>query len=97
MLDRIGPVGVIRELGRGGTGIVHLARDSRLGREVAIEARPPELAGDRAHRSPGPRAAATSANQSETTRSSFVPPKSGRATKMKRSLPGKTSKFDTGG
>ncbi len=46
MKDRIGPYQVTRELGRGGMGVVYLARDSRLDRDVAIKALPPELASD---------------------------------------------------
>ena len=46
MHDRIGAFDVLRELGRGGMGVVHLARDTRLDRLVAIKALPEELASD---------------------------------------------------
>lgn len=42
----VGPYVVERELGRGGMGVVFLAKDSRLDRLVAIKALPPALAGD---------------------------------------------------
>ena len=44
MIERIGPHQIIRELGRGGMGVVYLGRDTRLDRDVAIKALPAELA-----------------------------------------------------
>jgi len=43
---RIGPFELQRELGRGGMGVVHLAVDTRLDRQVAIKALPEHLAAD---------------------------------------------------
>jgi eukaryotic-like serine/threonine-protein kinase len=44
--ESIGPYQVLREIGRGGMGVVYLARDARLERDVAIKALPEELAQD---------------------------------------------------
>ena len=42
----IGPYSIVREIGRGGMGVVYLARDPRLDRDVAIKALPEHLALD---------------------------------------------------
>jgi len=44
--DRLGPYEVVAPLGAGGMGEVYRARDTRLGREVAINVLRPEVAGD---------------------------------------------------
>lgn len=42
----IGPYQLVREIGRGGYGIVYLAEDTRLGRQVAIKVARPEMVAD---------------------------------------------------
>ena len=44
MPEQIGAYEVHREIGRGGMGVVYLARDTKLDRHVAIKTLPPELA-----------------------------------------------------
>ena len=43
---QVGPYTIAREIGRGGMGVVYLARDTKLDRDVAIKCLPDELADD---------------------------------------------------
>jgi serine/threonine-protein kinase len=59
-----GEYSIERELGRGGMGVVYLAREVRLAREVAIKVLPPDLAASRERREQFLREAQTAARLS---------------------------------
>ena len=46
MIEHVGPFRIERTIGRGGMGVVYLARDTKLDRDVAVKALPQELAED---------------------------------------------------
>jgi serine/threonine protein kinase len=48
--QRIAHYEVLREIGRGGMGVIYLADDTRLGRQVVLKALPPVYAADHARR-----------------------------------------------
>ena len=48
--DRLGPYEIMAPIGAGGMGEVYRARDTRLGRDVALKILPPDMARDPSRR-----------------------------------------------
>ena len=46
----VGPYRVLHEIGRGGMGVIYAAEDTRLGRQVALKALPPDYSADATRR-----------------------------------------------
>src|SRR5882672_8645909 len=77
----VGRYAIERELGRGGMGIVYLARDMRLERVVAIKLLPPERAADPTARERFVREARTAAQLSHPH---IIPhPRGGRSRRLR--------------
>ena len=80
----IGPYTIIRELGRGGMGLVYLATDERLDRQVAIKAPPEHLAADPDRRAESPCPARTTPTPETLVSEPAHPPPSMRSIASRR-------------
>src|SRR2546421_12792646 len=99
MFETLGHYKILDRIGAGGMGDVYRARDTRLGRTVAIKVLPAELAGDEARRERLLREARAAASLSHPNIAALyeIGEDRGRLFLVFEFVPGKTLKTEIGG